>query len=165
MARFDLAIPIVLGHEGGYVNDPDDAGGATKFGISQRSYPDIDIADLTVEQATDIYLEDFWNRYPYDAMWSQRLANVVFDIAVNIGSRRAHRMLQVAINEVALDIDHLSVRVVTDGIMGPITVMSANSLPSGFLVHTFQYHVKGYYKSLSKPKYLKGWLNRLFDEG
>ena len=59
-SSFDLAIPIVLENEGGYVNDPADPGGETKYGISKRSYPALDIKNLTVEQATAIYLRDFW---------------------------------------------------------------------------------------------------------
>jgi len=50
--NFNLAIPVILQHEGGYVNDPNDAGGATKYGISQRTYPNLDIANLTVAQAS-----------------------------------------------------------------------------------------------------------------
>ena len=56
MAEFKLAIPRVITNEGGYVNDPDDPGGETKYGISKRSYPALDIKNLTVEQATAIYL-------------------------------------------------------------------------------------------------------------
>ena len=51
MADFHLAIPTLLRHEGGYVNDPDDCGGVTNFGICQRSYPKLDIASLTLDEA------------------------------------------------------------------------------------------------------------------
>ena len=46
--------------EGGYVNDPNDPGGETKYGISKRSYPSVDIRNLTKEQAKSIYFRDFW---------------------------------------------------------------------------------------------------------
>ncbi len=48
--------------EGGYVNDPHDAGGETNMGISKRSYPDVDIKHLTREDAEEIYYRDFWMR-------------------------------------------------------------------------------------------------------
>ena len=50
-AIFDHAVKEILRHEGGYVDDPVDRGGETKYGISKRSYPDLDIANLTLEQA------------------------------------------------------------------------------------------------------------------
>ena len=47
LVEFDEIIEVVLHHEGGYVNDPDDPGGETNFGIAKRSHPDVDIANLT----------------------------------------------------------------------------------------------------------------------
>ena len=49
--EFDEIIEVVLKHEGGYVNDPDDPGGETKYGISKKAYPDEDIKELTIERA------------------------------------------------------------------------------------------------------------------
>ena len=54
MKDFNEIIEKVLEHEGGYVNDPKDLGGETKYGITKRFYPDIDIKNLTIEQAKDI---------------------------------------------------------------------------------------------------------------
>uniref|UniRef100_UPI0039E582BF glycosyl hydrolase 108 family protein n=1 Tax=Klebsiella pneumoniae TaxID=573 RepID=UPI0039E582BF len=59
---FDDLIGRVLGHEGGYVNDPRDPGGETQFGISKRAYPNVDIKGLTRETAISIYKRDFWDR-------------------------------------------------------------------------------------------------------
>lgn len=53
--RFEHAVSFVLAHEGGYSDDPDDDGGETKFGISKRSYPHVDVDALTIEQAKVIY--------------------------------------------------------------------------------------------------------------
>ena len=61
-ARFLKAFEKVLRHEGGYVNDPLDLGGETKYGISKRSYPHLDIKNLTLDQAKQIYFRDFWQR-------------------------------------------------------------------------------------------------------
>ncbi len=57
--KFAVALEKVLAHENGYVNDPDDPGGETKFGISKRSYANLNIKDLTREQAAEIYYRDF----------------------------------------------------------------------------------------------------------
>ena len=51
-------ISKVLEHEGGYVNDPKDLGGETNFGITKRWYPDLDIKNLTKEDAIEIYKKD-----------------------------------------------------------------------------------------------------------
>ena len=53
-AKFLLAIEEVLKNEGGYVNHPSDPGGATNFGITQRTYPRLNIRTLTVDQAKEI---------------------------------------------------------------------------------------------------------------
>jgi len=80
MANFDQAIPQVLANEGGYVNDPKDPGGETNFGISKRTYPNVDIKNLTKEQAEAIYRRDFWL---FDGLTSQLVANKLFDAYVN----------------------------------------------------------------------------------
>ena len=66
--RFRKAIEVILKYEGGYVNDPNDLGSETNFGISKRSYPNVDIKNLTKEQAIEIYHRDWWVRYEYDKM-------------------------------------------------------------------------------------------------
>jgi lysozyme family protein len=81
---FTTAINRTLGVEGGYVNDPNDPGGETKFGISKRAYPDVDIKNLTREQAVAIYKRDFWDRAHIDAM-PALLQYQALDFAVNSG--------------------------------------------------------------------------------
>lgn len=88
MTDFDRAFSIVIGEEGGYVNDPDDPGGETKYGISKRSYPTRDIAALTLDDAKAIYLADYWTAAKCNLLgWPSCL--VVFDCAVNQGIARA----------------------------------------------------------------------------
>ena len=65
LTKFDDIIEIVLEHEGGYVNDPDDPGGETNFGIAKRSHPDVDIANLTKEDAKIIYYQDYWMKIEF----------------------------------------------------------------------------------------------------
>lgn len=61
IARFD-AHSAPIDHEGGCVNHPEDPGGETKFGITKRSYPHLNIRDLTLDDARAIYRRDFWDR-------------------------------------------------------------------------------------------------------
>lgn len=84
MSFFPQAVALVVGIEAGYDNNPADPGGETKYGISKRAYPDVDIANLTLEQAQAIYQRDYWEALGCDAMpWS--LALLVFDCGVNMG--------------------------------------------------------------------------------
>lgn len=91
---FDEAFTRLLGNEGRYSFNPADPGGETNFGISKRSYPDIDIKALTVNGAKAIYLRDFWNPIG-DA--SPAVKFQAFDFAVNSGIQTAIRKLQAAI--------------------------------------------------------------------
>src|SRR5690606_31248043 len=117
--RFLRAVEVVLQHEGGYVNDPRDPGGETKFGISKRQYPDLDIASLTREQAIEIYRRDWWQRYGYDRLQDDAVATKLLDMAVNMGPATAHRLLQ----EALVSLGH---PVAVDGILGPQTLAAAN---------------------------------------
>ena len=159
MAVFDLAIPTVLLHEGGYVNDPDDPGGETKYGISKRSYPDVDITDLTIDQAKAIYQRDFWTPLLLDQVNSQPVATKVLDTAVLIGRGRAVKFLQRAVQNAGGGI------VVVDGAMGPHTLAAVNSSSPDLLLSAYRQLLVTYYEGLveevpTDEKYLKGWLNR-----
>jgi lysozyme family protein len=78
---FDRAFDLVIGSEGGYVNDPRDPGGETKFGISKRAYPDVSIADLDVLAAKAIYMKDYFVRVGAEGQQFFK-AYVLFDSAV-----------------------------------------------------------------------------------
>lgn len=88
--NFETAIKFILKHEGGYVFDPDDPGGETNYGISKRAHPDIDIKNLTVKQASEIYLNEYWRPGAQDKEECIRL--VYFDTSVNCGLMRAKKM-------------------------------------------------------------------------
>lgn len=81
---FDKAVSIIMDIEGGYVMDPNDPGGETKYGISKRSYPNEDIKNLTPERAKEIYLVDYWNMALCNRL-PEKLKLIVFDCAVNQG--------------------------------------------------------------------------------
>lgn len=92
LANFDQAVGMVLKHEGGYVNDPTDPGGETKYGISKRAYPKVDIASLTVDGAKAIYKRDYWDAIGADQL-PPNVRYAAFDTAVNMGVGVAKRFL------------------------------------------------------------------------
>jgi len=107
---FSSVIEMVLHHEGGYVNHPSDPGGETKYGISKRAYPEIDIVSLTEEDAEEIYYRDYWSRIKGDDL-PPAVACVVMDYAVNSGISRSSRAVQ-----------HACGITQGDGIIGPHTL-------------------------------------------
>ena len=90
-------IEITLHHEGGYVHDPKDLGGETNFGIAKRWYPDLDIKNLTEEEAAEIYKKDYWDKYKLDEI-PENLQHIYFDMVVNMGVRNAGKIIQRACN-------------------------------------------------------------------
>lgn len=92
MSFFLQAFAIVVEEEGAYVNDPADPGGETKYGISKREYPNLDIAQLTLAQAQEIYQRDYWNALDCDA-YPWEMALVLFDCGVNQGVSAAKGIL------------------------------------------------------------------------
>jgi lysozyme family protein len=159
--KFDKAIKVVLAHEGGYVNDPNDLGGETNFGISKRSYPNVDIKNLTREQAVEIYRRDWWERYKHERIEDIDVATKVFDLAVNMGAVPAHRLLQQAINFTE------GKSLAVDGIIGPATLSAVNQADPQQLVQTLRFMAARRYYELAKARpanrgFLLGWLNRAY---
>lgn len=111
---FERAFAIVVGAEGGYVNNPADPGGETRFGVSKRSYPDVDIVNLTLAQAQAIYKRDFWDPIRGDDL-PPTLALLALDAAINSGPSRAARWLQAAVG------------VAQDGKIGPATLAAVHA--------------------------------------
>jgi lysozyme family protein len=106
MSTFDDAFAAVIGVEGGLT---DDSGGLTKFGISQRAFPTLDIRNLTMAAAKLIYQSHYWNPIAGDSLYPQ-VAFILFDCAVNQGVGAAARILQAAVGSGQ------------DGVIGPMTV-------------------------------------------
>lgn len=147
--NFDVAFDRLLGHEGGYVNDPNDPGGETKWGISKRSYPDLDIKNLTREEAKVIYRRDFWDRIHAEELHSA-VAFQAFDTAINSGIGTSVRLLQRALG------------VADDGYWGPITRTAVRTVPLCDLLLRFNAYRLDYMTRLSNwPNYGKGWARRI----
>lgn len=106
---FDTAFDRLLGHEGNYVNNPNDPGGETNWGISKRSYPNLIIKELTREDAYNIYKHDFWDRIHADQLLDG-ITFQLFDFAVNSGIETAIRYFQ------------RSLGVADDGYFGPVSL-------------------------------------------
>ncbi len=148
---FDDAFAALIGHEGGYVNHPDDPGGETKYGISKRSYPAENIATLTLTRAKEIYRRDFWGPAGCDVL-PDEIKFDVFDMAVNSGVRQAVKTLQKA---VYADVD---------GILGSRTLMAANNMQPHQVVARFNGVRLAFMASLSNwPTFSRGWALRIAD--
>ena len=155
LINFDEIIEITLEHEGGYVNDPTDLGGETKFGIAKRFYPDVDIKNLTEEGAKDIYRADYWDKNRVEEL-PEQLRHIFFDMCVNQGRGTAVRILQRACVAKGADI-------AIDGGFGPGTQNAIETYkPSVDRVRC--YRLKHYYDIVNnKPeqeKFLFGWFKR-----
>lgn len=89
--NFQIAVKFVLQHEGGYVNDPDDPGGETKYGIAKRFHPNVDIKNLTELDAAKIYFDEYWMKLPDSLSFPLDIA--AMDSAVNLGVSRTQSLI------------------------------------------------------------------------
>lgn len=152
MSRFDEVFERVIGHEGGWVADSRDPGGETKFGISKRSYPGLDISALTVENAKLIYLADFWNVLRCDEL-PKPLDEFLFDFAVNSGVQTAAMALQG------------SVGALRDGNVGPRTIEAVKRHPVREVLRLlFVERAMVFALNPNDRTYGRGWFARLFDK-
>lgn len=146
---FQDCLKIILQIEGGYNLDPDDPGGATKFGISKRSYPQLDIFNLTQSEAEAIYKKDYWERFHIEDL-PDFFRLTFFDCCVNQGGPTAVKLLQ----------GILLLKV--DGIIGPATIEDANGIAPNTLVYEFAMsRFQSYIDNKNFSTFGIGWLNRL----
>lgn len=157
MNDFDRAIAAVLDHEGDYSNDPADPGGETRWGISKRSYPHINIAALTQGEACSIYEAEFWRKPHIDALpWP--VSGKVLDLAVNLGRGRAIRMLQAALCKLGYWVD-------MDGAIGPNTIKACKAANATAVVNALCIAQAAHYERLIEKnptlaKFRRGWAKR-----
>lgn len=139
----------VLSHEGGYVNDPNDPGGETKWGISKRSYPHLNIKDLTRQDAIAIYQRDFWQRVQGDKLPVPFVFQAL-DAAVNHGTGNAVRWMQRAAG------------VADDGVIGPVTLAAvARQEPADLVLNFNAERLEFYAKLQTFDHYGRGWTRRV----
>lgn len=149
---WEPAIAFVLKEEGGYTVDPNDHGGETNFGISKNRYPNVDIKNLTVEDAKALYKKDFWEFCHCDELPSP-LAIAVFDGAVNQGERTSIKMMQIALN------------VTVDGLIGPKTISAifkaGSNLTRQYLAQRMVRYIRIVMKDNSQQVFAENWSGRL----
>tara|TARA_R110000751_G_scaffold307636_1_gene430280 strand:- start:547 stop:1029 length:483 start_codon:yes stop_codon:yes gene_type:complete len=146
---FDEAFETLIGHEGGHITHPSDPGGETKYGISKRSYPEVNIAALTLDDAKAIYRRDYWVRVKADELPAE-LRSVLFDAAVNSGVAQSIKWLQRAVGAQS------------DGVIGPKTLAAIadnnhHKTASNFLGHRLRHMA-----SLRNWEHFgRGWARRI----
>lgn len=171
MSRFDECLKFVLQWEGGFTKDEADPGGATKFGVADAADGKVDgladvdgdgngdvaVAQLTLEEAKEIYRRKYWQRIRGDSL-PKRMDIVVFDAAVNVGVVQASKFLQRA-----LGVDD-------DGLIGPRTVDAAihdqmcgltDHVVADMLDQRREFYANLVAKKPTLRKFLNGWLNRV----
>jgi lysozyme family protein len=159
--NFDQAFERLIGHEGVFSDDPKDPGNwtggrvnvgqlkGTKYGIAANTYGDLDIKNLTLEQAKAIYYRDWWLKAGADQI-DGAVVYQLWDFAVNAGMGTAQRALQRA------------AKVADDGQIGPMTIRAVRAMDVNDLLLRFNAQRLRYYTSLSTwPTYGKGWTNRV----
>ncbi len=152
--NFKQSVQIMIAREGGLVDDPDDPGKITKYGISLASHPELGaegIKNLTQAQASAIYRSEFWDAIRCgDFPGYLRMA--VFDFAVNSGPVTAVRHLQRAL------------AVTVDGIVGPETLKAARDAePRAIMKAYAKERVRFLFQNPLIGKYGRGWIGRIVD--
>ena len=161
--NYDDAFARVIGHEGKFQADYHDRGNwtsgvigqgnlkGTKYGISAMSYPNLDIRNLTLEQAKDIYYRDFWKRVHGEEL-HDAIAYQLFDAAINHGIGNAIRMLQRAVD------------VADDGRVGPLTLGAVRKTDVNDVLMKFNAQRIRFFTRISTfNRYGRGWMNRVAD--
>jgi lysozyme family protein len=158
-AEFLVAVQHVLANEGGDSSNPADAGGLTRFGISARAHPGVDIATLTRDAAVKIYWNEWWLRFGF-AQLPAAVAAKTFDLAVNMGASNAIECLQRALRASGAPVTE-------DGAMGPATALAAARADSAALMSAMRSEFAAHYRLVAAKQnrdqvFLKGWLNRAY---
>lgn len=140
----------LIDREGGYVNHPQDPGGETKYGISKRAYPHLDIKNLTRDDAKRIYFRDYYERHSLHQLSNPATAEWVLDWVANSGAGAIGRIQK-------------ELQIQRDYIVGPETVGKLNALedPKDIL----RWRLKFFTETPPKHPFMSGWINRLLKLG
>lgn len=194
LAAFNEAVEVVLEHEGGLIDHPSDPGGVTNYGISLRwargelqrvgdvalelldtdGDGDVDADDIRKmprASAKSAYLKFFWKPNQYGRIMHQHTATKVFDMAVNMGPRQAHKLAQRAVRAAT------GVKIADDGILGRISFSQINLADPHAMMAALRSEQAGFYRALilrnealrqhgidvhDFSKFKAGWLRRAY---
>ena len=150
---FERAFDLLITHEGGFSNHPDDPGGATMYGVTEvvaRAEGYIGpMRELSLDFAKQVYRKRFWDACRCDQM-PDVIRYPLFDAAVNSGPSQAIKWLQVAVG------------VKADGVIGPITQQTVNVLPAQVTRQKMIGNRLRFMTNLSNwPSFSKGWARRI----
>lgn len=138
--------------QGAVVDDPNDTGGLTRWGISQKAFPNVNVAALTRDEAARLYHDNYWVG---DNLADQRLANLLLSMCVNMGKASAIRLLQKGLG------------ITQDGTWGPMTEHYCNSDPglatTEFAAQCVKHYCDIAYVSPKQQLYLLGWIRRVVE--
>lgn len=161
MANFEAYAPLLHRLEKGFVNDPDDNGGATMDGVTLATYRQFygesktveDLKNITWNEWCHIMKAGYWDKCKADDIDNQCVAELIADWCVNSGLAGLRRVQEI-----------IGAR--PDGIAGPITLSLINSSDSQALFKRILLAREQWFRKIvqnnpSKKKFLKGWLNRL----
>ena len=185
MTTFDKAVNIVFKLEGydTYTNDLDDAGGATKYGVTLATLRDFDrdenkdgqidendVKLLSLEDAKAIYNKGYWEASAADKITDEWVAIYHFDTAVNMGVKTACKLFQESLNTTLDQLHNSENKLIVDGKIGPHTLSVANLIfkkaPNSLYHNMIMQRVKRYVSIVKKRptnlKYLGGWINRAY---
>lgn len=171
MDKFEKAFNYMLENEGiDFTDDSVDKGGATQYGISLEFIKSVkldidsdgflndkDIRFLNLQKAKDIYKKYFWNNLYLQI--GDKIAIKIFDMGVNAGSSRSHKLIQKALNS-------LGEELLVDGVFGQKTINAINSYKESDVLAVFQFEMKKFYEGIverdaTQKRFIKGWLRRL----
>ena len=153
MSDINISINKTLLHEGGYVNNPLDSGGPTKYGITSHDLPGVDIQNLTVPQAV-VYYTEHYVKPLYVQIQNQEVLDKLFDFGVLFGVVTAIMNLQRV------------VKVTSDGIFGSGTLQAVNEFDPSNLIKGYKLALSTHVENiiLAHPEdkaFYHGWINRI----
>lgn len=188
MANFKTAYDMIMTHEGGYSNDPDDAGGETYKGVSRKYHPDwegwtiidqlkdssnfpgnLSHSPQLREMVTQFYKDKYWDVFWGDRIPVQSLATELFDISVNLGRKRSVRFLQRALNLLNRNQQNYP-DISEDGVFGPNTMDTLNQYLSIddvnyllIILNSLQgnHYIEYMEGAPEQEKFARGWLKRV----
>lgn len=162
MAKAEILVPIILKHEGGFVNDKDDSGGATMKGVTLKTYREFygmnktvaDLKAITNHEWTEIFKVGYWDPLKGDEINNQSIANLLVDFGYNSGTATAAKKIQSILG------------VTADGKIGPMTIAALNFSQQEITFSKLKQARIDFYEAIirnkpSQEKFRKGWMNRV----